>query len=136
MKLKYKSLIAYISPAIGLTLIGLWAYMAKDPFDIFGYFIFGLSIFLIIFGQYFKYQNYKNESAGLEPNDEFSNRIREKAAAKAFSISIYMWLAVILFVKELDPRAKIIVSLGMLGMVLIFFLHWLYYSKNGIADEN
>jgi len=136
MKTKHKSLISFISPALGLTLLGLWSYMAKEPFDTLGYLIFGFSILLIGFGLYFKIQSYKSEKAGLASDDELSKRIKEKAAAKAFSLSIYMWLFVILFLLGIEPRVKIIIGFGLLGMVLIFFINWFYYSKVGIPDEN
>ncbi len=136
MKTKHKSFISFISPVLGLTLLGLWAYMAKAPFDKLGYLIFGLSILLISFGLYFRIQSYKSAKAGLTSDDELSKRIREKAAAKAFGISIYMWLFIILFVKGTEPKVKIIMGFGLLGMALVFFLNWLFYSKVGISDEN
>ena len=136
MKTKHKSFISFISPVLGLTLLGLWAYMAKEPFDKLGYLIFGLSILLIGFGLYFRIQSYKSTKAGLTSDDELSKRIKEKAAAKAFGISIYMWLFIILFVKGTEPKVKIIMGFGLLGMALVFFLNWLYYSKVGISDEN
>ncbi len=136
MKTKYKSLISFTSPAIGLTLICLWAYMAKEPFDIVGYLIFGLSILMIGFGIYFKIQSYKNQNVGLTSEDELSMRIKEKATANSFYVSFYMWLFIILFLKDIVPKVKIIMGFGLLGMALVFFLNWLYYSKVGISDEN
>ncbi len=136
MKTKYKSLISFISPALGLTLLGLWIFMAKEPFDTIGYLIFGLSILMICFGMFFKIQNYKSEKVGLSSDDELSKRIKEKATAKAFNISFYMWLFIILFVNGIEPKVKIIMGFGLLGMALVFFLNWLYYSKVGISDEN
>ncbi len=136
MKTKHKSLISFILPVLGITLLGLWAYKAKEPFDTVGYLIFGLSILMIGFGLYFKIQSYKSEKAGLTSDDELSKRIREKAASKAFSISIYMWLFAILFLIGIEPKVKIIIGVGLLGMVLVFFINWFYYSKVGISDEN
>lgn len=136
MKAKHKSLISFILPLLGITLLGLWAYKAEEPFDIVGYLIFGLSILMIGFGLYFKIQSYKSEKAGLTSDDELSKRIREKAASKAFSISIYMWLFAILFLIGIEPKIKIIIGIGLLGMVLVFFINWFYYSKVGILDEN
>ena len=136
MKTKHKSLISFISPMLGIILLVLWVHKAKEPFDTLGYLVFGLCILLIGFGLYFKIQSYKNEKAGLTSDDELSKRIKEKAAAKAFSISIYMWLFAILFLIGSEPRVKILISFGMIGMVLIFFLNWFYYSKVGISDEN
>ena len=136
MKTKYKSLLSFISPAIGVMLLGLWAYMAKEPFNTIGYLIFGISILMIGFGLYFRIQRFNSEKSGLTPDDELSNRIKEKAAAQAFNFSIYMWVFVILFLTNMEPRDKIIIGLGLLGMGLIFFLNWLYYSKVGISDKN
>jgi len=136
MKTKYKSLVSFISPTLGIMLLGLWAYLAKEPFNTMGYLIFGLSILMIGFGLYFKIQRFKSEKSGLNPDDELSKRIKEKAAAKAFSFSIYMWVFILLFLVEMEPRDKIIIGLGLIGMGLIFFLNFLYYSKTGISDED
>jgi|GEM_PF-1943334 len=136
MKTKYKSLISFVSPTLGLTLLGLWIYMAKEPFDTTGYLILGLSVFMICLGIYFKIQSYKNQNLGLASDDELSKRIKEKATSKAFNISFYIWLIIILFVKGIEPKGKIIMGFGLLGMALVFFLNWLYYSKIGISDEN
>jgi len=136
MKIKYKSLFAFISPTLGIMLLGLWAYMAKEPFNTIGYLILGLSILMIGFGLYFKIQRLNNERSGLTSDDELSKRIKEKAAAKAFSFSIYMWVFIILFLIEMEPKDKIIIGLGLIGMSLIFFISWLYYSKVGISDED
>ena len=136
MKTKYKSLVSFISPTLGIMLLGLWAYLAKEPFNTMGYLIFGLSILMIGLGLYFKIQRFNSEKSGLNPDDELSKRIKEKAAAKAFSFSIYMWVFIILFLTEMEPGDKIIIGLGLIGMGLIFFLNWLYYSKTGISDED
>ena len=135
MRTKHKSLVSFISPALGIVLLSLWVYMAKEPFDTVGSVILGLGILLIGFGLYFKIQSFKSEKSGLTSDDELSKRIKERAAAKAFSFSIYMWVFVILFLVDMEPREKIIIGLGLMGMVLIFFLNWLYYSKVGISDE-
>ncbi len=127
MKANMKSIISFISPALGLTLLGLWMYMSKEPFVAIGYLIFGLSIFMICFGIYFKIQSYKSRKIGLTSDDELSKRIKEKATAKAFYYS---------FRHGIEPKVKIIMGFGLRGMALVFFLNWLYYSKVGISDEN
>tara|TARA_R110002049_G_scaffold92736_1_gene229888 strand:- start:2315 stop:2596 length:282 start_codon:yes stop_codon:yes gene_type:complete len=82
MKTKYKSLISFISPILGLTLLCLWVYMAKEPFNTIGYLILGLSILMIGFGLYFKIQRFNSEKSGLNPDDELSKRIKEKQLQK------------------------------------------------------
>lgn len=134
MKTNYKSLLSLIGPILGLTLLCIWVYLAKEPFNTVGYLVFGLSALMIGFGTYFKIQSYKNQKMGLASDDELSMRIKEKATAKAFNLSFYMWLFLILFVKGIEPKTKIIMGFGLLGMALVFFLNWLYYSKVGISD--
>jgi len=136
MKTKHKLLASFISSILVLLLLGLWVYMAKEPFNTVGYLIFGLSVLLIGFGLYFIIQRFKSEKLGLTSDDELSKRIMDKAAAKAFIVSIYMWASFLIFFTGMGPRGKIIIGLGLIGMGLVFFLIWLYYSKIGISDEN
>ena len=136
MKTNYKSFIPFISSILGLALMGLWIFLAKEPLNSVGYLILGISIFLIALGIYFKVQRFRNEKSGLKADDELSERIKEKATSKAFYISFYIWFFIILFVKRIDPEIKIIMGFGLLSMGLAFFINWLYYSKVGIANEN
>lgn len=132
----HRSFISFLFPVLGLFLLSFWIFTTKEPLTIIGYCILGLSLFLIAFGLYFKFQSYKNVKSGLTSDDELSKRIKRKAAANSFNISIYMWLFIILFLIGEAPKIKIILGLGLLGMVVVFFLYWLYYSKTGISDEN
>lgn len=136
MKTKYKSFVSFILPSLGIILLGFWAYLTTVPFNTIGYLIFGLSILAIGFGFYIKVQRFNSQKMGLTPDDELSKRIKEKAAAKAFSLSICMWVFIILFLIDMEPRDKIIIGLGLISMGLIFFLNWFYYSKVGISDED
>jgi hypothetical protein len=136
MKTSHKSLISFISPTVGLVLLGFWVLNSEKSFDMPGYLILGISILLIGLGLYFRVQGFQNARLGLSSDDELSYRMKEKAAAKAFLYSVYMWLFAILFIFDLEPREKIIIGFGLLGMILIFFLNWLYYSKVGISDED
>jgi len=136
MKAKHRLLISFISPALGILLLGLWVFTSKKPFDVTGYIILGLAILAIGFALYFRIQRFKSERAGLNSNDELSKRIKEKAAARTFSISIYLWLFIILFLLGPEPRIKLIMAIGLMVMGLVFFLNWFYYSKIGISDEN
>ncbi|MCA0133880.1 hypothetical protein [Winogradskyella alexanderae] len=135
MNSKNKTLYSFI-PFLGIiTLISFWVFKATKPFNTETYFVLGLVILIIGISLYFKITSYKSEKAGLTAEDEFSKRVKEKSAAKAFNWSIYMWLFII-FLVDMEPRNKITIGLGIIGMGLIFFLNWLYLSKVGISDEN
>jgi hypothetical protein len=119
-----------------MALICLWALTTTKPFDTVAYLIFGLVLVIVSISMYFKFISYKSEQNGLTAEDEFSKMIKEKAAANSFNWSIYMWTFAILFLIDSQPRTKIIMGLGIVGMGLIFFLNWLYLSKMGLSDEN
>ena len=136
MRLKHKSISSFI-PIVGiLALIVFWAFESTKPFDLVSYFILGLVLLIVGFSLYFKVTRYKSERSGLTAEDEFSRKIKVKAAANAFNLSIYMWVFVVLFLMDLNPRNTVIVGLGIILMGLIFFLNWFYLSKVGIPDEN
>ena len=136
MKSQYKFLLSAVPLAGIVALIGFWAYKTTKPFDSVAYLIFGLVILVVLLSLYFKITTYKNEKAGLSAEDEFSKRIKEKAAANAFNWSIYMWTFVILFLIDVEPRTKIIIGLGIMGMGLLFLFNWFYLSKVGLPDDN
>ena len=73
----HKSLVSFISPVLGMALLGLWAYKTEEPFDALGYLIFGLGVSMIGFGLYFKIRSFKSEQAGLTSEDELSKRVKE-----------------------------------------------------------
>lgn len=135
MKSKNKSPFSFI-PFLGvIALIIFWVFKTEKPFDTATYFVLGIMILILGISLYFKVTNYKNERLGLTSEDEFSKRVKENSAAKAFNWSIYMWVFT-LFLLDMEPRTKIIIGLGIIGMGLIFFLNWFYQSKVGISDEN
>lgn len=135
MNKKYKSLSSFFKPTLWLVFLGLLAYSEKESLNSIVYFILGLTVLMIGFDLYFKIQRYRNEKSGLTPDDELSNRIKEKAAAKAFILSVKIWIIIILLPHNVEITDEI-VALGLLAMGLIFFLNWLYYSKVGISVED
>lgn len=136
MKAKRSSITSFIGSAVVVALLVYWAYQSEKPFDLTAYVIFGACILIVGLGLYFKIGNLKNVKAGLEPTDELSKRIKEKAAAKAFEVSIFMWVLGVLFFADIDPASKVMIGLGVMGMGLVFLITWLYYSKVGISDED
>ena len=141
MKAKKLGIVKFSVVAFILGLMGFWIFKTAKPFNEFAYTIIGVLLLIVGFVIYSGIQALKDAKSGLNPEDELSKRIQEKAAAKTFKISIFMWLFIELFLFEMTHidtiiEAKIVIGLGLMGMGLIFFFNWLYYSKVGISDEN
>lgn len=73
--------------------------------------------------------------AGMPLKDERSKRIIEKASSTSFIFMIYLLLALGWYSDYVDyeivPRH--ISSAGILGGVVLFFIMWAYYSRNGVS---
>ncbi len=124
-------------PILGIIALCIfWIYKTNKTFDIVAYSIIGMLLLIISISIYFKIKSYKSIASGLNAEDEYSKRVKEKAASRAYHMSIYMWVIVVLFLIEIQPREKIIIGLGIIGMGVIYFINWMYLSKNGIPDED
>ncbi len=131
----------FLASAVVLTLLAYWLYSTLQPLHLWAYVLLGALAVIAGFQLYFGIEAFKNEKLGLEPHDELSKRIKERAAAKAFKFSILMWLFALIFFIDLVPIesfrvVKMVVAFGMLGMVLIYLITWFYLSKAGIHNEN
>lgn len=116
----------FIIPIGILALAGLWFFKSEGPYSVLAYILLGAMILIASLQLYFANKAFQNERSGLTPEDELSKRVREKAAANAFKISVYMWTFIILFFIDMDTGAKIILGLGLIGMGLTYLISWLY----------
>lgn len=122
-----------------LGLMSFWIFTSTKPFNEFAYGIIGVMLLVVGFAIYSGIQALKDAKSGLNPVDELSKSINEKAAATAFKISIFMWLFS-LFALDMFPvytvnNAKFLIAVGMLGMALIFLFTRLYFSLVGIDEH-
>ena len=88
------------------------------------------AILLVIFGS-FAIRRYKDASKGLPFEDERSRRVMEKAAAKAFFVTLYVLLGMGFFSDDLlqfrDVSQATGVAVGI--MALLWLIFWAYYSR-------
>ncbi|WLR52500.1 hypothetical protein LC040_06260 [Bacillus tianshenii] len=64
---------------------------------------------------------------GLPSDDERSKKVKYYSAGRAYFFSLYIWIALLAFQKHLDSEDTLM--LGILGMVVSFFVSWLI-TKN------
>jgi len=139
MNAKHLAIAKFSVAAIILSLMGFWIFKTMKPFNEFAYGIIGVILLIVGFVIYSGIQALKDAKSGLNPVDELSKTINEKAAAAAFKTSIFMWLfglfALDMFPVDSVNKAKFVIAIGMVGMGLIFLFTRLYISRLGI-DEN
>jgi uncharacterized membrane protein len=139
MKAKQLAIVKFSVPAFILCLMSFWIFKTAKPFNEFAYSIIGFMLLILGFVIYSGIQALKDAKSGLNPVDELSKKLTQKAAATAFRISIFMWLF-FLFALDMFPvdsvnKAKFVIAIGMIGMTLIFLFTRLYFSRTGIDDD-
>jgi len=96
----------------------------------------GPAIIIIVLAVWVFLRNYRSVKGGFPVEDERSKRVMEKAFAKAYLISIYLLLAIGFASDDLIQFRDVsqAMSAGILGMVLIFWLCWMYYNRKGNVE--
>jgi len=73
----------------------------------------------------------RDEKAGIPAEDEFTARVKEKAAAAAFLISMYIWVLILILFSRSGIETEILLGLGILGMILSFIGSYIRYRQQG-----
>jgi hypothetical protein len=91
-----------------------------------------LSVMLVSTVIYFKQM--MDELKGIPSADEMTENINRMAAAGSFPYSLSMWILILIFSTTSD-NAVIPISLGIMGMGLIYGSYWIYYKYKGNTND-
>ena len=72
-------------------------------------------------------KSYYDLKAGIPSDDERTKKVRMYAAGYAYFISLYIWILLLAFHRYLDTDD--LFMLGLLGMVISFYLSWLLLNR-------
>ena len=129
------SLILILAGTVTFT-IALWLYSTKAPITGFEITTAAFVLVVVVFSLIIGTKRLKDAKQGIPPEDELSMKIKQKAAATAFIVSIWMWTMIIIFMGNKEIKPTIPIGLGLIGSGLIFIILWIYYSKKGIGNGN
>lgn len=93
--------------------------------------LFIVAIFAIVLA----FGRLKSVKQNLPAEDEMSKGIKRKAAATAYYVSIYMWLAMMMLEEHINLERRALIGGGILGMALIFALSWAYHNYIGRSHD-
>lgn len=113
--------------------IALWLYSTKNSLAASEYIIASLVLMVVVFSIAIGVKKIKNIRKGYPSDDELSESIKAKAAAKSYLYSIYMWTGILFFVNNKNLEAETLIGVGILGMGIIFIGFWIYYSRIGTS---
>ena len=129
-------------PVFTLTMVliiaGIWIFQTVDPPKDSGsseiIFIIAI-IILLIASIFFSIKRLKGRKQGLPEEDELSKKIVNKAGAKSFFASLFLWLALLYIHNNSTVDTEILFGYGIIGMAFIFILFTIIFNIRGIRDE-
>jgi len=129
-----KSALAIIISILVLASTLLWI-TTSSPENLGEYTQFIIILIIVLFGLYVGYRRFTSEKRGQPPEDEFSKKVMQKAAALSYYVSLYLWLGIMYLTDKLKTETDVMFGWGILGMAVIFGVSWLFYNFRGIRNE-
>ena len=129
---KTKTALALVLAGAVVFTVVLWFYNTEKPLDIPEYAVAILVGVIVMASVVMASKRIKNEKKGLNPDDEMSIRIKERAAAVSFSFSFIMWMFVLLFFADKELSNSAVVGIGIIAQGLLFFALLFYYNRRGL----
>ena len=123
-----------------LIIAGIWIFQTGSPPKNSGFlsseiiFIVAIVILFIV-SMFFAIKRLKNRKQGLPEEDELSKKIFNKAGAKSFFVSLFLWLALLYVHNHSAVDTEILFGYGIIGMAFIFIIFTVIFNIRGIKDE-
>jgi hypothetical protein len=123
-----------------LIIVGIWIFQTGNSHQDSSFFtseiIFIVAIvILFIVSIFFAVKRMKNRKQGLPEEDELSKRIVNKAGAKSFYVSLFLWLALLYVHNHSTVDTEVLFGYGIIGMAFIFITLTIVFNIRGIKDE-
>ncbi|NQU82369.1 MAG: DUF2178 domain-containing protein [Parcubacteria group bacterium] len=134
---KFRLIAIAVLTATVLASIILYAFKSKE-WNTGNLLSIGIPLLIIVFMAFLILKRYKDVKQGMPMEDEMSKTIKTKAAAMSFYVTLY-WLLAISWFEDFFARIAGLEQLtvsqtvggGIVGMAVLFFAFWIYYSRKG-----
>jgi len=117
-------------------LVSLFSYLSRAPLEPQHIAITALVLIIVPLSALIGLRNLKKQQAGLVVEDELSRRIKDQAAARSFTISLYMWLAIYLITLSSAREVGLPLLAGLAGMGGVFLVNWSLLNRQGVDHED
>ncbi len=119
--------IAVLAVLVTVTMI-IWFVNSGATLDIKGSSMIIIQFVVVGFAVIVVLRRLKSAKQNLPAEDEMSKSILRRGAATSYYVSIYMWLAFMMFEERIDLERSTLIGAGILGMALIYALSWVYHT--------
>jgi len=119
--------IAVISVSVLVGMI-FWLITSNKALDLKESLMIIIQVVVVGFALVIAFGRLRSQKQNLPAEDELSKSIKRKGAATAYYLSLYMWLAMMLFEEHIEMERSTFIGAGIMGMALIFALSWVYHN--------
>ena len=130
-----RAVIIVVLALLVLTSMIIWMINSGSSFELKGILMIGIQVVLVIFASIVVYRRMKSARQKMPAEDEMSKSITRRGAASSYYVSIYMWLALMLFEDRIKLEGHSLIGAGILGMALIYGLSWIYHMYIKPSDD-
>lgn len=92
-------------------------------------------ILVVGFALFLAFRRMRDIKSDLPAEDEFSKKIMRRAGATSYYVSLYLWLALMMFEEIIALERSSLIGAGIMGMALIFALSWIYHRYIRTAHD-
>ncbi len=130
-----KAIVIFIISALVLASFVFWFISSGSEFNSENLFQIGILFIVIAFAVFIGIKKLGNAKRGEPIEDELSKKVKTKAAAMSYYVSLYWFLALMYFSEKLELETQTILGVAILGMAIFWFAFWFYYNLKGNTNE-
>jgi peptidoglycan/LPS O-acetylase OafA/YrhL len=119
--------IAVLAVLVTISMI-IWFVKSGASLDVKGSSMILIQFVVVAFAVIVVLRILKSAKQKLPAEDEMSKGILRRGAATSYYVSLYMWLAFMMFEERIDLERSTLIGAGILGMAVIYALSWVYHS--------
>ena len=112
-----------------------WILKTEEPVNLANIPQFGVIFILILFALILAFSRLKSLKQGLPAEDEFSKKLLNIAAGRAYYFSLYLWLGLMYLDSDGKYETESLFGIGIVGMAVLLGIHWVILKYTGIKDE-
>jgi hypothetical protein len=92
-------------------------------------------VVIFIFSAYMVISRWISFKKSEPIEDEMSKRIKLKAAAYSYYISLFLWMVIMFKKDKISFNSEELFGIGIVGMSIIFITIWIFLKMRGIKSE-
>jgi len=130
-----KAIMIFIVSALVLASAVYWFFSSGAEFNSTNLFQIGILFIVIAFAVFIGIKKLGNAKRGEPVEDELSKKVKTKAAAMSYYVSLY-WILVLMYISEkLGLATQAVFAIAIFGMAIFWFTFWVYYNYKGSTNE-